>query len=404
MTVEEIEIIVTAKIEEALKEFNKIVPAVKEKMKQVQDSFSKVNTQGMKNKLQQAVNFVKNKLQNFKESSEKSKIDLKVTNEDAKKQISQIQKQIDSLQEKINARQMKLNVINPQIDKMIDDTKKSVTPKGINPNDKAMDATVNNALNNNKDFTSLSSQAQKLYAEIEMYNKQLDVAKSKMVELNRQTSQTANSQNKIVNAIGNVKSKIGQAKTETNSFKNSFNQMTKISQTVKSNIKNISSGMKNGLKHVLTYAGALFSLRGIYSLLSSSAQTWLSSQNVGAKQLSANIDYMKYAMGSALAPVIQFVTNLVYQLMKAIQSVAYALTGVNIFAKASASSYSSMAKSAGKAKDATKQLAGVHSEINNVQTSKSGSSGGAGTPSFDLSGLDNTPNSIIDAIKKRKLV
>lgn len=375
------------------------MPAVKEKMKQVQDSFSKVNTQEMKNKLQQAVNFVKNKLQNFKESSEKSKIDLKVTNEDAKKQISQIQKQIDSLQEKINARQMKLNVINPQIDKMIDDTKKSVTPKGINPNDKAMDATVNNALNNNKDFTSLSSQAQKLYAEIEMYNKQLDVAKSKMVELNRQTSQTANSQNKIVNAIGNVKSKIGQAKTETNSFKNSFNQMTKISQTVKSNIKNISSGMKNGLKHVLAYAGALFSLRGIYSLLSSSAQTWLSSQNAGAKQLSANIDYMKYAMGSALAPVIQFVTNLVYQLMKAIQSVAYALTGVNIFAKASASSYSSMAKSAGQAKNATKQLAGVHSDINNVQTNNSGSSGGTSAPSFDLSSIDNTPNSIIEALK-----
>ena len=63
---------------------------------------------------------------------------------------------------------------------------------------------------------------------------------------------------------------------------------------------------------------------------------------------------MKYAMGSALAPVIQFVTNLVYQLMKAIQSVAYALTGVNIFAKASASSYASMAGSAKKAKNETK--------------------------------------------------
>ena len=403
LTVEEIEIIVTAKIEEALNEFNKIVPAVKEKMKQIQDSFSKVNTQGMKNKLQQAVNFVKNKLQNFKESSEKSKIDLKVTNEDARKQITQLEKEIDSLQEKINARQMKLNVINPQIDKMIDDTKKSVTPKGINPNDKAMDATVNNALNNNKDFTTLSSQTQKLYAEIEMYNKQLDVAKSKMVELNRQTSQTANSQNKIVNAIGNVKSKIGQAKTETNSFKNSFNQLTKISQTVKSNIKNISSGIKNGLKHVLAYAGALFSLRGIYSLLSSSAQTWLSSQNAGAKQLSANIDYMKYAMGSALAPVIQFVTNLVYQLMKAIQSVTYALTGVNIFAKASASSYASMAGSAKKAKQETKALAGIHSEINNLQTSKNSDSGsGGGTsvaPNIDFSKVNKLPSSIIDAIK-----
>ena len=61
---------------------------------------------------------------------------------------------------------------------------------------------------------------------------------------------------------------------------------------------------------------ALFSLRGIYSVLSNCANSWLSSQNAGAKQLSANIEYMKYAMGSALAPVIQFVTNCVYQLLK----------------------------------------------------------------------------------------
>ena len=69
--------------------------------------------------------------------------------------------------------------------------------------------------------------------------------------------------------------------------------------------------------------------------------------------------------GSVFAPVIQFVTNLVYQLMKAIQSVAYALTGVNIFAKASASSYAGMAGSASKAKKETQSLAGIHSEINN---------------------------------------
>ena len=52
--------------------------------------------------------------------------------------------------------------------------------------------------------------------------------------------------------------------------------------------------------------------------------------------------------------------------MKAIQSVAYALTGVNIFAKASASSYANMAGNAKKAKEETKQLAGVHDEINNI--------------------------------------
>lgn len=76
--------------------------------------------------------------------------------------------------------------------------------------------------------------------------------------------------------------------------------------------------------------------------------------------------------------------------MKAIQSVVYALFRVNIFAKASASSYASMAGSAKKAKKETKQLAGVHDEINNVQSNDNSDSGSGGTsPSFDLSGIDN---------------
>lgn len=400
MTVEEIEIIVTAKVEEALREFEKIVPAIKEKMQQVQKSFSKVNTNAMTNKLSQAVNFMKKKMQDFKKSSENNQISIKINNKEAQKQISQIQKQIDSLNEKINARQMKLNVINPQIDKIVDDTRKSVTPEGINPNDKAMDTTVNNALGNNKDFTVLNNQAQKLYSEIEIYNKQLSEAKSKMAQLNQETNKTAITQNKLSSFFSAFKQKIEQAKPSISNIKNSFKGLPKLTQNITNNIKGMGTGVKNGLGHILKYAMALFSLKSVYSVLSSCAQSWLSSQNAGAKQLSANIDYMKYAMGSALAPVIQFVTNLVYQLMKAIQSVAYALTGVNIFAKASASSYASMAGNAKKAKNETKQLAGIHNEINNISDNNSDSgSGGSIVPSFDLSGIDNTPNSIIDAIK-----
>ena len=78
------------------------------------------------------------------------------------------------------------------------------------------------------------------------------------------------------------------------------------------------------------------SLQTIYSTLSNSANSWLSSQNAGAQQLQANIDYLKNSFGSVLAPVIEYVVNLVYQLMKAIQSLVYALSGVNIFANASA--------------------------------------------------------------------
>lgn len=385
MTVEEIEIVVTAKVEEALKEFEKMLPAIKEKMKQVQETFSKVDTKAMTSKLHQAVNFMKKKMLDLKKSSENNEIAIKVNNKDAQKQISQVQKQIDSLQEKINARQMKLNVINPQIDKIVDDTRKSVTPKGINPNDKAMDTTVNNALGNNKDFTVLNNQAQKLYTEIEMYNKQLSEAKNKMTQLKQEINQTAISQGKLTSFFSGFKQKIEQAKPIVSNVKNSFNGLPKITQNITNNIKGMSSDLKNGLKHILKYAGALLSLRGIYSVLSNSARSWLSSQNAGAQQLSANIEYMKYAMGSVFAPVIQYVINLVYQLMKAIQSLAYAFTGVNIFAKATASS---MKSASGSAKQASKSLSGIHSEINNVSDNKNSGGSGTTSPNMDLSQMD----------------
>lgn len=391
MTVEEIEIIVTAKVEEALKEFEKMLPVIKNTMKQAQEAFSKVDTRAMTSKLHQAVNFMKKKMQDLKKSSESNEIAIKVNNKDAQKQISQIKKQIDSLQEKINARQMKLNVINPQIDKIVDDTRKSVTPEGINPNSKAMDTTVDNVLNSNKDFTSLNSQAQKLYTEIEMYNKQLEQAKSKMAQLEQETNKTATTQNRLSSFFSAFKQKIEQVKPSISNIKNSFKGLPKLTQNITNNIKGMGTGVRNGLGHVLKYAGALVSLRSIYSTLSSCAQSWLSSQNAGAKQLSANIDYMKYAMGSAFAPVIQYVTGLIYQLMKAIQSVVYALFRVNIFAKASASSYANMAGSAKKAKNETKSLSNIHSEINNVQSNDNSDSGsgGSSSPSFDLSGIDN---------------
>lgn len=75
-----------------------------------------------------------------------------------------------------------------------------------------------------------------------------------------------------------------------------LNGMSNSANKMKNQIKQMSTGFKTGLGHVLKYAGALFSLRSIYSVLRNSASSWLSSQNAGAKQLSANIEYMKYAM------------------------------------------------------------------------------------------------------------
>ena len=386
MTVEEIEIVVTAKVEEALKEFEKMLPAIKEKMKQVQEAFSKVDTKTMTSKLHQAVNFMKKKMQDLKKSSENNEIAIKVNNKDAQKQISQIQKQIDSLQEKINARKIKLDIITPKLDKIANEPMNKVNPE---------------RLENNKQYINLSDKEEVLVKEIQYYNKQLSEAKSKMSQLRQQISQTATTQNKLSSFFEAFKQKIEQVRPSMSSIKNSFKGLPKITQNITNNIKGMGTGLRQGIGNVMKYAMALFSLRSIYSVLSGCANTWLSSQNAGAKQLSANIEYMKNSLGSALAPAITYITNLVYNMMKAIQSVIYALFRVNIFAKASASSYASMAGSAKKAKEESKQLAGVHDEINNIQSNDNSDSGNGGTiaPSFDLSGIDNTPNSILDAIK-----
>ena len=371
----------------------KLAPQIKQAMKQAQEVLSKVDTKSMQNKFQQAVQFMKKKMQDLKKSTQSNEIAIKVNNKEAQKQISQLEKEIDSLQKKIEARQMKLNTITPRLDEITSKTTKEVTPNGVSPDNPAIQQTINNSLAKNQEYNTLIAQEQKMTQEIAMYSRQLNEAKNKMTQLKQETSQTATTQDKLSSFFGTFKAKLDQAKSTIGSFKNSFKQMPKLTQNITNNIKNMGKGLKQGLGHILRYAGALFSLRGIYSILSNSTQSWLSSQNAGAKQLSANIDYMKYAMGSAFAPVIQWVTNLVYQLMKAIQSVVYALFRVNIFANASAKSYGAMAGSAKKAKEETKQLAGIHDEINNIQNSDSSDNGsgngGAVAPSFDLSGIDS---------------
>ncbi len=414
MTVEEIEILVTVKVEEALKQFMEIAPAIKKEIKKAQEAFSNINTKEMTNKIHQATIIAKKKIQDFKKSIENNKVAIKITNKDAKKQISQLEKEINSLQEKINARELKLNITNNALDKMGGDTRQKVISDMPDAGNKAITQETYKRLDDDTSYKSLIKESDKLNTEIMKYNSLLDSTKSKMNELKsislpkikgftgsiegldgtiykmsnlkQEINQTGVSQNKLTNFFQAFKKQVEQVKPSISSIGKSFNILPKITQSITNKIKQMSSGIKQGIGNILKYAGALFGLRGIYNTLKGSASAWLSSQNAGAQQLSANIEYMKYAMGSVFAPVIETVINLVYKLMKAIQSLVYAFSGVNIFAKATASS---MNKTAGSAKQTSKSLAGIHGEINNVSDNKdSGGSGGSISPNMDLSQMD----------------
>lgn len=348
MTVEEIKKIVSIKVEELLKEFQKIEPKINKIIKNVQNAFSKVDTKAMVNKLHQVVDSMKKKIQDLKDSSKNNELLIKLNNKDAEKQISQLKKEIESLQKQMTALQLNFKINNKGFGKTLNDKKDS---------------------------------------EIEDKN-EIGITNS---------GQTSTNQSKFSSFLGTFKQKIEQVKQNLSGVKSIFSKITpigngisKVTQSITNKVKGIGTGLKNGLGNIIKYAGSLINLKGIYSTLSGCAQSWLSSQDAEAKQISTDIDYMKNSLGGAFAPIIQYATGLVYQLMKAIQSVAYALTGVNIFAKASATSYASMAGSAKKAKNETKQLSGINDEINNIQSNDNSDSGSyeSTAPSFDLSGID----------------
>ena len=394
ITVEELDIVVQASVEQALTEFKKIVPQLKKTIKQVENNLNDVNTKGMTNKIQQAVQQVKQKINEVKNTG----IDKQLQT-----QFNKAGASVEKYQGQLEQTKEKLRQVYAEMDNIQANTWKAYTPEGVELGNKAIEPSVNNDLAGNKQYQNLSKEAIKLEQQITSINSKLNETKQQYSQIAGQIQQTSAKQSIWSNLINKIKNSFNTLRSSTNSVKKSFGQLPSITAKINTKITQMGKGLKQGLGHILKYAGALFSLRTIYSALSSAANAWLSSQNSGAQQLSANIEYMKYAMGSALAPVIQFVTNLVYQLMKAIQSVAYALTGVNIFANASAKAYSNMASSAKEANKQTKQLSGVHSEINNVSSSDSGSSSGSGgniAPSFDLSKLENTSNSIVEAIKK----
>lgn len=386
-TVEEIEIIVTAKVEEALREFKKIQPELQKMVQDMTKQMSKIDTKEFIQKVQKAAQEVKNKVQILKKSTQNNEIKIKVTNDEASEQITQLEKEIDSLQKKITSREIKLSVTTDAIDKIRYGKQDEIRKKNPNLSDMQVSNRADFQLSSDTGYTSLVNQADKLNTEVTKYNNLLESAKSKLSELKQNTSQVATEQEKTTTKTSKLQTIFNSVGSGIKSMLSGLGKMFQAGGKVVTIFKKFTPHLGNGMKSLLKYAATLFSLKSVYNTLNSAGQAWLSSQDSSAKQLSANIDYMKYALGSAVAPVIQYITNLFYQLLKAIQSVIYALFKVNIFAKAGANAYNLMANSANKASKANKGLSSIHSEINNV-SSNDGSGSSASAPSFDISNLD----------------
>lgn len=150
---------------------------------------------------------------------------------------------------------------------------------------------------------------------------------------------------------------------------------------VQKSIDNIGKSTSNTIKHVARWALGIFAIESAYGFVRQA----MSSVSQYNEQIATDVEYIRYALGSMLQPIIEGLIQLVFRLLTYINYIANAWFGVNLFANASAKSMEKGSKSAEKMK---KSLAGFD-EMNVMSDTSGGggAGGGAGLPSMDLSQL-----------------
>ena len=162
-------------------------------------------------------------------------------------------------------------------------------------------------------------------------------------------------------------------------IKNKQMEATKLDfSNVQKSIDGVGERVGKVIKNLGRWVLAVFAIRSGYLLIRKAMST-LQSTN---EQIKTDMDYMNFALGKALQPVVEWLIRAAYQILGVINAVSIKMFGFNLFANASADAF---AKTNKQAKELKKTTAGFD-EMNIL----SDSSGGAGitTPNVDLSSLE----------------
>ena len=156
---------------------------------------------------------------------------------------------------------------------------------------------------------------------------------------------------------------------------------------VQKSIDNIGKSTSNTIKHVARWSLGIFAIESAYGFVRQA----MSSVSQYNEQIATDVEYIRYALGSMLQPIIEGLIQLVFRLLTYINYIAQAWFGVNLFANASTKSFEKNNKALGNsvksAKELNKQIAGFD-EMNVLNDTSSNSGGGAGAGAISLPSMD----------------
>ena len=231
----------------------------------------------------------------------------------------------------------------------------------------------------------LTDNAQKV---VNRYNE----LQGKIYESANAMSKLTAKENKLLEQQSEVNSRVSEYKQKIENVK--IEKQVADVEKLKDGFNKVGSSIQGAVKHVARLALGIFGIRSAFMFLRR-ASSDLASYD---QQYATNLEYIRYALTQAIAPVLQWIVNLAAKLLGYINAIMQGWFGINLFSRGSAKNFQKMkagASGASKAvKEIKKQLAGFD-EINMLtdqsDTGTSAGAGGVGMPSFDLSAMQGEP-------------
>lgn len=257
-----------------------------------------------------------------------------------------------------------------------------------------------------KQITSSPNEFKKGYAEygeivsefgkLPQIEKSFDKALNVQIKLEQQVAQTELRYKNITDKVDEYKRKIEQVNVQK--------QKADVDQ-LKGSIEKVGDSFNGAVKKAGKLALAIFGIRSAYMLLRR-ASSELSSYD---EQYATNLEYIRFVLTQAIAPVLRYIVNLAMTLLQYINAILQAWFGVNLFANGSVEAFQKMKRGAGgvakAVKEIKKQLLGFD-EVNMLSSqSDTGTSAGAGgvsMPSMDISGIQGEPPAWLKWIVENK--
>lgn len=294
------------------------------------------------------------------------------------RQISALEKKIDKeeskkiiIETKLQGQQQELENAIAKTDELADAYQRL----------KAVQETVASGNATPEQFTTMQD-LQNTYGTLEQIGNSFDKSLSKQDAIQAKVEETKIKYEQVNSAVSEYKQKIEGIKMQKH---------VSDVENLKNGFSRVGSSIQDAVKKAGNLVLGIFAVRSAYLALRQ-ASSYLATYD---KQYAANLEYIKYALTQAIAPVLQWIVGLAAKLLGYINAIMQAWFGINIFSRASAKSFNKMKSSsagvAKAAKEIKKTLTGFD-EMNvlNDQSDKSSGGGGGGgvtAPDFDLSAM-----------------